>query len=155
MEWFNGIIGSVIGFAAIMLGKHGLDVARQVFGSGRLGEFASRTVVTALRRGVEVLKDEIDRDGWQPEDAVTALRESARVILGAATSQTAVDMYLEELPNWLKVTAFGSQDNVTIKANARNLEVIESQLTGAAAKLIDGSHKQVAMADAWFQASSR
>lgn len=155
MEWINGIIGSAIGLVALLLGKHGLDVARLVFGSGKLGEFASRTVVTALRRGVEVLKEEVDRDGWQPEDGIIALRESARVILGAATSQTAVDMYLNELPDWLKQTAFGSKDNAAIKRNSRNLEVIESQLTSAAEKLIDGSHKQIAMADAWFQASSR
>lgn len=152
MEWLNSIIGGAIGLASLVLVRYGLDVAKLVFGSSKLGEFASRTVVLALRRGVEVLEVEIKEDGWQPEDAVEAFKESARVIFGAATSQAAIDMYLNELPDWLKLTAFGSTNDLTIKTNSRNMEVIQSQLTAAASGLIDGSSKQLVHADAWFRA---
>jgi len=60
---------------------------------------------------------------------------------------------LNELPDWVKRQAFGTDIDANITADPRNLEAIEAQLAGAAEKLIDGGGKQIALADAWFNAS--
>lgn len=133
----NTIIMSILGFLALVLAKYGVDIAVRIVGSGKLSEFASRTLVTALRRGLETTQDGVEADGWQIKDALAGAQAMGKYVLKEAMSQKAVDMYLEELPNWLKRSAFGSQDNVTIKASPRNLEVIESQLTGAAATFLN------------------
>jgi len=146
------IVVSALGLLATAISRYGLQVARELVGSRRLAEFASHTVVLALRRGVVILKEEISVDGWQPEDAAKALRESGRVILGAALSQDAINMYLNELPDWVKRQAFGTDVDANITLDPRNLEAIEAQLAGAAEGLIDGGGKQLALADTWFRA---
>ncbi|MEM7737908.1 MAG: hypothetical protein AAF267_19185 [Deinococcota bacterium] len=160
LDFLGGITQTVVPWAlgvaaAFIGGNEVLKVIQKLVGSDRVGVFASRALVTALRRGILITKEEIQADGWQPDDLVKGLQESARVILGAATSETAVDMYLYELPEWLMQAQFGSKDAKTILAEPQNVELIETQLNEAADKLITGDQKQIIWADTWFRAATK
>jgi hypothetical protein len=132
MDFLIEVIIAVLGLLGVALTKYGVDMAVRITGSSKLGEFAARTLVTALKRGVDKTQAAVRDDGFQADDLLTGTQAIAQHVFAEATSQNAIDMYLEELPDWLKRSAFGSQDNDKIKASPRNLEVIESQLTSAA-----------------------
>jgi len=153
-EIFSGLAVAILGVAATLISTQGRQLALRIFGDEKLGKFAANALTLALARGVRVLEAEIDEDGWQPDDLVEASREAGKVIMGAAMSPDAIDMYLNELPDWLKGLAFGSKDDLAIKADERNVEALEAQLAGAGRSLLkEAPDVKVTLADAWFKQS--
>lgn len=153
MDIVDSVIVTGLGLLFAFISRYGIEAGKKLLGESRLASYASRTITLALSRGVRILQQEIDVNGWQPDDANKALRESARVILASATTEEAIDMYLNELPNWLKGVAFASKDDAAIKRNPRSLEVIESQLSDAAYNKLTNDDRQIALADTWFMKS--